>query len=413
MSTKKEREVILNSIEDEYRHDLSLHLYSTFLFHQINPLFPRRNWASWPLPFDRVPDPRSSKTFVDSENCIEQFDDIDHETNVNRENELDMRERASTDDEDESEGTGDDDEISMRDEVIHQNRHKRYMRIRSVATKETLSNSKVDIMIELHALLERKIHSKLKNVADKQNLTMSADVSSAMTNEVCKKLANKVDHLVNNIINFQKQGKTRLSSSRPYPRLLNWQDILLAGLDVDESHKKTLDNTSHANLYQKCERIFDNPKYTYEYDDNEEEEDDENQSNNVPDTYVINPGQGEEGATSDTQKQKFNYLEYLSKVEETHRGLINYKNFKQRMLKNRNQEDKLRELKKAIFMRKLNLQTKYSNIDWSKTKKRPKIQDRRAPKKYRIQNEDKDSQKEDALAHGGILLTADDFTVNI
>ena len=64
-------------------------------------------------------------------------------------------------------------------------------------------------------------------------------------------------------------------------------------------------------------------------------------------------------------------------------------------------------------MRKLNLQTKYSNIDWSKTKKRPKIQDRRAPKKYRIQNEDKDSQKEDALAHGGILLTADDFTVNI
>lgn len=413
MSTKKEREVILNSIEDEYRHDLSLHLYSTFLFHQINPLFPRRNWASWPLPFDRVPDPRSSKTFVDSENCIEQFDDIDHETNVNRENELDMRERASTDDEDESEGTGDDDEISMKDEVIHQNRHKRYMRIRSVATKETLSNSKVDIMIELHALLERKIHSKLKNVADKQNLTMSADVSSAMTNEVCKKLANKVDHLVNNIINFQKQGKTRLSSSRPYPRLLNWQDILLAGLDVDESHKKTLDNTSHANLYQKCERIFDNPKYTYEYDDNEEEEDDENQSNKVPDTYVINPGQGEEGATSDTQKQKFNYLEYLSKVEETHRGLINYKNFKQRMLKNRNQEDKLRELKKAIFMRKLNLQTKYSNIDWSKTKKRPKIQDRRAPKKYRIQNEDKDSQKEDALAHGGILLTADDFTVNI
>lgn len=413
MSTKKEREVILNSIEDEYRHDLSLHLYSTFLFHQINPLFPRRNWASWPLPFDRVPDPRSSKTFVGSENCIEQFDDIDHETNVNRENELDMRESVSTDDEDESEDTGDDDEVSVKDEVIHQNRHKRYTRIRSVATKETLSNSKVDIMIELHALLERKIHSKLKNVADKQNLTMSADVSSAMTNEVCKKLANKVDHLVNNIINFQKQGKTRLSSSRPYPRLLNWQDILLAGLDVDESHKKTLDSTSHANLYQKCERIFDNPKYTYEYDDNEEEGDDENQSNDVPDTYVINPEQGEEESTLDTLKQKFNYSEYLSKVEETHRGLINYKNFKQRMLKNRNQEDKLRELKKAIFMRKLNLQTKYSNIDWSKTKKRPKIQGRKAPKKYRIQNEDKDSQKDDALAHGGILLTADDFTVNI
>lgn len=418
MSTKKEREVILNSIEDEYRHDLSLHLYSTFLFHQINPLFPRRNWASWPLPFDRVPDPRSSKTFVDSEYCIEQFDDIDHETNVNLEKELDMRERVSTDDEDELEDTGDDDEVSMKDEVIHENKQKRYMRIRSVATKETLSNSKVDIMIELHALLEKKIHSKLNDVADKRNLTMSADVSSAMTNEVCKKLANKVDHLVNNIVNFQKQGKTRLSSSRPYPRLLNWQDILLAGLDVDESHMKILDNTSHAHLYQKCERIFDNPKYAYEYDDKEEEEEDEeggekNQTNDVPDTYVIDPEQREEVATTDTLKQKFHYLEYLSKVEETHRGLINYKNFKQRVLKNRNQEDKLRELKKAIFMRKLNLQSKYSNIDWSKTKKRPKIQDRRTPKKYRIQNEDKDSQKEDALAHGGIQLTADDFTVNI
>lgn len=414
----KEREVILNSIEDEYRHDLSLHLYSTFLFHQINPLFPRRNWASWPLPFDRVPDPRSSKTFVDSEYFIEQFDDIDHETNVNLEKELNMRERVSTDDEDELEDTGDDDEVSMKDEVIHENKQKRYMRIRSVATKETLSNSKVDIMIELHALLEKKIHSKLNDVADKRNLTMSADVSSAMTNEVCKKLANKVDHLVNSIVNFQKQGKTRLSSSRPYPRLLNWQDILLAGLDVDESHMKILDNTSHANLYQKCERIFDNPKYAYEYDDKEEEEEDEeggekNQTNDVPDTYVIDLEQREEVATTDTLKQKFHYLEYLSKVEETHRGLINYKNFKQRVLKNRNQEDKLRELKKAIFMRKLNLQSKYSNIDWSKTKKRPKIQDRRTPKKYRIQNEDKDSQKEDALAHGGIQLTADDFTVNI
>lgn len=418
MSTKKEREVILNSIEDEYRHDLSLHLYSTFLFHQINPLFPRRNWASWPLPFDRVPDPRSSKIFADSENCIEQFDDTDHETNVNREKELDMRERISTDDEDESEDTGDDDEVSMKDEVIDESKHKRYMRIRSVATKETLSNSKVDIMIELHALLEKKIHNKLKDIADKRNLTMSADISSKMTNEVCKKLANKVDHLVNNIINFQKQGKTRLSSSRPYPRLLNWQDILLAGLDVDESHKKILGNTRHANLYQRCERIFNNPKYAYEYDDNEEEEeeegDDENQTNDVPDTYVINPRQGEEVATADaTLKQKFNYLEYLSKVEETHSGLINYKNFKQRMLRNRNQEDKLRELKKAIFMRKLHLQSKYSNIDWSRTKKRPRIQDRRTPKKYRIQNEDKDSQKEDALAHGGIQLTADDFTVNV
>ena len=417
MSTKKEREVILNSIEDEYRHDLSLHLYSTFLLHQINPLFPRRNWASWPLPFDKVPDPRSSKTFVDSEICLDQFDDIDHETNVNREKELDMRERVSTDDEDESEDIGDDDELSMKDEIIHDSKHKRYMRIRSVATKETLSNSKVDIMIELHALLEKKIHSKLKNVADQRNLTMSTDVSSAMTNEVCKKLANKVDHLVNNIINFQKQGKTRLSSSRPYTRLLNWQDILLAGLDVDESRKKILDNTNHANLYQKCERIFDNPKYTYEYDDHEEQEqnevENENETHGISDTYVINSRQGEGVTTTDTPKQRFNYLEYLSKVEETHHGFINYKNFKQRMLKNRNQEHKLRELKKVIFMRKLNLQSEYSEVDWSKTKKRSKTQERRTPKKYRVQNEDKDSQKEDALAHGGIQLTADDFTVNI
>ena len=167
MSTKKEREVILNSLEDEYRHDLSIHLYSTFLFHQINPLFPRRNWASWPLPFERVPDPQSSKTFVDSEICIDQFDDIDHETNVNREINLDITKQELTDDEDESEDNGDYEEITTKDEVIPENKHQRYMRIRSVATRETLSNSKVDIMIELHALLEKKIHDKLKAVADK------------------------------------------------------------------------------------------------------------------------------------------------------------------------------------------------------------------------------------------------------
>mmetsp|Transcript_6877 Transcript_6877/g.8736 ORF Transcript_6877/g.8736 Transcript_6877/m.8736 type:complete len:411 (-) Transcript_6877:1315-2547(-) len=410
MSTKKEREVILNSLEDEYRHDLSIHLYSTFLFHQINPLFPRRNWASWPLPFERVPDPRSNKTFVDSEICIDQFDDIDHETNVNN---SDITKQELTDDEDESEDTGSDDEIATKEVVIHENKHKRYMRIRSVATRETLSNSKVDIMIELHALLEKKIHERLKAVADKKNLTMSPDISSKMTNEVCKKLANKVDHLVNNIISFQKQGQTRLSSSRPYPRLLNWQDILLAGLDVDESHNKILNNTNHAKLYQKCETLFTKPKYPYEYDE-EDDENNEEDEDNIPDTYIINPEQGAQTPWADIRlKPRFNYLEYLSRVEETHSGLINYKNFKERVLKNRIQEDKLKELKNKIFMGKLRLQSKYTNIDWNEGKKRPKFQDRKPPKKFRIQNEDKDTQKEDALAHGGIQLTADDFTVNI
>ncbi|CUM45488.1 uncharacterized protein AC631_05420 [Debaryomyces fabryi] len=412
MSTKKEREVILNSLEDEYRHDLSIHLYSTFLFHQINPLFPRRNWASWPLPFERVPDPQSSKTFVDSEICIDQFDDIDHETNVNREINLDITKQELTDDEDESEDNGDYEEITTKDEVIPENKHQRYMRIRSVATRETLSNSKVDIMIELHALLEKKIHDKLKAVADKKHLTMSPDISSKMTNEVCKKLANKVDHLVNNIIKFQKQGQTRLSSSRPYPRLLNWQDILLAGLDVDESHNKILKNTNHTKLYQKCERLFNKPKYTYEYDD--EEDDNHEDEDNIPDTYIINPGPDEQTPRTDIRlKPQFDFLEYLSRVEETHSGLINYQNFKERVLKNRTQEEKLKEIKKEVFMGKLRLQSKYSNIDWNEGKKRPNFQDRRAPKKFRIQNEDKDSQKEDALAHGGIQLTTDDFTVNI
>lgn len=393
MSKKKERDDILNSIEDEYRHDLSLHLYSTFLFHQINPLFPRRNWSSWPLPFDRVPDPRTSKLFVDSEFSKDQLEDIGHGAQPEKEN-ANIEQLTDTEDESEDEASN---ATDISEEEHDTTSQRPYMRIRSVATQETLSNSKVDIMIELHALLEKKIHEKLKNVAHERSLTMSSDISSNLTKEVCKKVANKVDQLVNNIINFQKQSNIRLSSDRPYPRLLNWQDILLAGLDVDESHDKILDTERHSNLYHKLDKLFNNPSYPYEYD-------------TETDTETV---LDEELVSNVNKKPKFNYLDYLSRVEETHSGIINYSNFKSRVLKNRNLENRLQELKKLIYMGKLNLQSKYSNLSWNDIKKRSQSGELRAPKKFRIRNEDKNTQREDALAHGGLQLTAEDFTANI
>lgn len=413
MSTKKERETILDSIEDEYRHDLSIHLYSTFLYHQINPLFPRRNWSSWPLSIDQVPDPRSSKKFVDNDVQNIPMDDIDDKHTSRSEeanpsiNGVSNGSEDITDQEDDNEN---DIEEAEEDSIGH-SKEDQYMRIRSIATQETLSNSKIDIMIELQALLESKIHSKLKKANEKRKLRMSSDISSKLTNEICKKIANKVDHVVDNIINLQNQGQVRMASSRPYTRLLNWQDILLAGLDLDESRDRSMDTNSYSDLYKKCEKLFVNVKYDYEY------EDEQDQDESDTDT-----GSESEEAGTDTQKvsntntgttrHKFNYMTYLSHIENTHSGILNYRNFKERMLKSRGQETKLKDLKKNIFMRKLHLQNKYNDVSWERNKHSGN-KTRRIQRKYRIQNEDKESEKRDALIHGGLQLTSDDFTVNI
>lgn len=61
----KELFEITQHIEDEFRHDLAVHLYSAFLTKQKHFLFPPERWALWPLSILDVPDPNPGAKYVD------------------------------------------------------------------------------------------------------------------------------------------------------------------------------------------------------------------------------------------------------------------------------------------------------------------------------------------------------------
>lgn len=54
---------VVANIEEDYRHDLAVHLYQAHLLHQVNLSFPARIWTAWPLPRNRMVDPMVEKTY--------------------------------------------------------------------------------------------------------------------------------------------------------------------------------------------------------------------------------------------------------------------------------------------------------------------------------------------------------------
>lgn len=73
----REYNKILDLIEDDYVQDLSIHLYSTFLLHRVDPFFPARKWSAWPLLKSDVPDPSNSKLYTDIV-AKEEYQDNNH-----------------------------------------------------------------------------------------------------------------------------------------------------------------------------------------------------------------------------------------------------------------------------------------------------------------------------------------------
>ncbi|CDR39001.1 CYFA0S02e10396g1_1 [Cyberlindnera fabianii] len=68
---RRDARQVLKELEDEYRHDLGVHLYSTHLLHLMNPKFPYRGYAAWPLAADTVPDPGNLNKFVQEPDEVE------------------------------------------------------------------------------------------------------------------------------------------------------------------------------------------------------------------------------------------------------------------------------------------------------------------------------------------------------
>lgn len=425
MSSQKEINDVIRNIEEDYRHDLALHLYSTFLLHRINPLFPRRNWSSWPLPMGQVPDPKTSKLYCDSlipdnlftrtngkeneDECQGElfsftqdspvFEKKDHHK-MNKEMALSPFSQADALDEG-SDESFDDCDVSNDEELNRENSKARHFRIRSVTTKETLTDSKIDLLIELSALIERKIHQRIVEKRDK-GIQMAMLHQPDLIIETCKKLATSVDSTFNSIIKYQYRSKMKMTSDRPYVRLMNWQDILLAGLSMYNTDNSTFDVKEYASLYSLCELMFNYTDYNYQYLDYSEDE--------AEDDSLL----AEESTINDHHnltKSKLDVMQHLDRLERTHPNMINYAGLKQRTLKKWADDEHLQTMKKTLFFSRLKLLTKFRDLSWESQPHGIGYKPN-ASKKQKIRGNGIINQKETALNHGGKHLTVEDFTID-
>lgn len=196
---------ILQNLEDDFRHDLSLHLYSAFLLHLENPSFPPKRWTAWPLPYDKVPDPKTSALYIDEQNPFGQ------KPSSRKKNP----------------------EPEPLDEVKRLP-HWEY------EIWEEITDPNENLKIELHAVFEKLLRS--------QTLTeLPVEPPVSLTPEALNRTMAKIDHLIDELVIARINKRiTTQSSKRTFdtdaPRLASWQDVVSA--------------SANEKAWQRCSKLF-------------------------------------------------------------------------------------------------------------------------------------------------------------
>ncbi|CCG21809.1 hypothetical protein CORT_0B00890 [Candida orthopsilosis Co 90-125] len=316
MSIQQERTRILQSLEHEFINDLSLHLYSSFLLHRINPNFPLPRWTHWPKHFDKVPVPNQKYEDDLIDNCVERFEwDIDDDRLMSdrdrvwykeggnekrkekRKKELSVKEGGdkeqekresqrqwhsqleeegisdsssrSSDNDSLVSGSNDDgndsdnsDDLDYNEEELLDPNNK----IIEVTYTESIPSAKISLMNSISSLLESKIRNKIQKLKNDGKI----DTSLIMTSDSLPR--NLLLPIVGGIANrFNSMLDTMFDTFhlKDYP--LNWRQILLAGMINDRLHNK-LNPQMYEKLIHKCEGQFEHVHNVYEFDDDEARE---------------------------------------------------------------------------------------------------------------------------------------------
>lgn len=257
MATRKDREEVLDEVEDAFRHDLPVHLYATHLLHRIDPLWPSRIWTSWPLPASRVPDPRTAVTYADNivpegffDSDIDQSDSVPSDSNDDDDetNENQAERNANSDINSDSDSIWElDDDFEDLDS----------RELGLVVYKETLTNSKNNLLNEIAASIRTRIMSSALTLEkDNSNLFALPDVPDEFVTEASKEIANKVDSLIGALIQMQQRKDTPAT-------LFNWHDVVLAALKISQT--KDLGNLRY--FYRKCCKLFEDNSFEYDFED--------------------------------------------------------------------------------------------------------------------------------------------------
>lgn len=223
---KKDFDQIINTLEDNFRHDLAVHLYLTFLSHRVNPGFPGAKWASWPVAETELPDLMGQNEYED---LVEAglFEDETEEAML---------------------PVHDVHPISLKKEV--QLFSKNRVSVESRSSRKT--KPKTLLFNELHALIQQKIHRKVQ-LQLKDGVELSLDDDNELTRQMALKLANRLHGVLEKISRLQYSGAQR-----------NWQDVLLASVLMRE-HGEAINIETQRKAYSKAKRIFRDIKFNYEY----------------------------------------------------------------------------------------------------------------------------------------------------
>lgn len=231
----------IQSIEANQRHDLAVHLYLTFLLHQVNPHYPPLQWASWPAyPLFAV-DPQTAangEDFVLTALPYASRDRSFYQAVESRSHGIKHDPRNAL-------------LLLLGTQV-----GLKYKRQRLASPHTTLVN-------EMHFVLQRKLQRLARKLRNVRGIVTLTD-DSAMMQNMATRLANRLGRVVAQIASQPRRIHQSVNGTRS-AYFGGWQDVAMANLYNDRL-SFAVDIAAHRKFYQHLRELFYNAPFAYEYD---------------------------------------------------------------------------------------------------------------------------------------------------
>ncbi|ODV96824.1 hypothetical protein PACTADRAFT_48636 [Pachysolen tannophilus NRRL Y-2460] len=238
---------ILQNLEDDFRHDLSLHLYSTFLLHLKNPFFPERRWSAWPLPYSEVPDPKNTSTYIDINDVMgteyenqSEFADTETEEAKKENNDGTSTPTPNSTPAPENPASEGLDEIAKLIPRSH----------RVFELEERLSDANKNLKIELNSIFQSKIYNQISSLnkgkkTDEIKYQAIIDPNIEIPNLLYEKVKNRINSKIDSLVKMRLTSRTKFKRDTDViARLYNWRDILMdeGNLEAEKRCRKLFTN---------------------------------------------------------------------------------------------------------------------------------------------------------------------------
>lgn len=244
MAEKRDFNKILEFLEDQHRHDLAVHLFLAHLLHRVNPSFPQKKWASWPMAPSKVPE--VPDIYEDS---------IENQKSSNLP--IDVPAEAL------------DEQLAMS--------FKRSLLTITIEKKRLLDLPNAVLMNAINDVVERKVRAKLAA----KNLSVNPNHRRSLNRALSLKIADRVSRTLWRLQKRNAQlGKTALLSS--------WQDVQISNV-LGRSKLDRAPVESYRKSYEEARALFMERREHYQYDETPYGSDFESDSDGDPNFVMTAP----------------------------------------------------------------------------------------------------------------------------